>query len=323
MLWHVLFCVLPVALATCPFGYVYQQQTNRCYKFVTSTQAFYMAEEMCQETNAHLVSIYSSVENAWLSQYAQQQGIKGPFYTGLNRLIKTQWSWTDGNSVNYTRWAPGEPNVDAQCAAENATDANWITVSCSAAYPYVCVQPSTDPPATTCAPATAAPTCPTTPRQFLFLLVTVPSHCQSEWTYYAKTDSCYKHFLNAAFDQAEDVCKSIGGHLTSIHSEEENTFVLSLTHMGVEYKNEKQLTWIGLMKSNTNNLWNWVDGSALDYVNWASDKPENLTGIENCAQMYSDSLDKNPAKDADFRRWNNVQCSSSMRAYVCKQPALH
>ncbi|KHJ76686.1 lectin C-type domain protein [Oesophagostomum dentatum] len=93
--------------------------------------------------------------------------------------------------------------------------------------------------------------------------------------------------------------------------------------MGVEYKNEKQLTWIGLMKSNTNNLWNWMDGSALDYLNWASGKPENLTGIENCAQMYSDSLDKNPAKDADFRRWNNVQCSSSMRAYVCKQPALH
>ncbi|EYC25002.1 hypothetical protein Y032_0012g1633 [Ancylostoma ceylanicum] len=317
MLWSLLFSVLQLTLATCPFGYVYQQQTNRCYKFVTAQQAFYMAEENCQETNAHLVSIYSSAENIWLSQYAAQQGMKGPFYTGLNRLIKSQWSWTDGNSVNYTRWAPGEPNANAQCAAENPSDGTWITVSCSTSYPYVCVQPSTDPPASTCPPVTTAPSCPTPPP--------IPAHCPSEWTYYSTTDSCYKSFVNAAFDQAETVCSSIGGHLTSIHSDEENTFVSSLTHMGIEYRNEKQLTWIGLKKPNypANATWAWTDGSVVDYFNWANGKPADITGLQNCAQMYTDSLDKNPAKDTDFRRWNDVQCSTAMRSYVCKKPALH
>ncbi|VDN27310.1 unnamed protein product [Cylicostephanus goldi] len=126
-----------------------------------------MSEESCQETNSHLVSIYSSSGNTWLSQYAMQQGIKGPFYTGLNRLMRDQWSWTDGNSVNYTRWAPGEPKVDAQCAAENSTDGSWITVSCSTAYPYVCAQASTDPPVSTCPPPSTPPPCPTAPRKML------------------------------------------------------------------------------------------------------------------------------------------------------------
>ncbi|EPB76247.1 lectin C-type domain protein [Ancylostoma ceylanicum] len=90
-------------------------------------------------------------------------------------------------------------------------------------------------------------------------------------------------------------------------------------------RNEKQLTWIGLKKPNypANATWAWTDGSVVDYFNWANGKPADITGLQNCAQMYTDSLDKNPAKDTDFRRWNDVQCSTAMRSYVCKKPALH
>ncbi|ETN82505.1 lectin C-type domain protein [Necator americanus] len=135
----------------------------------------------------------------------------------------------------------------------------------------------------------------------------------------------HRVFHDAAFDQAETVCTSTGGHLTSIHSDEENAFVLSLTHMGIEYRNEKQLTWIGLRKPNypANATWAWTDGSKVDYFNWAPGKPENITGLQDCAQMYTDSLVKNPVKDTDFKRWNDVQCSLTMRAYVCKEAALH
>ncbi|VDO98414.1 unnamed protein product [Heligmosomoides polygyrus] len=149
--------------------------------------------------------------------------------------------------------------------------------------------------------------------------------------------SCaFKAFVNAAFDQAETVCQSTGGHLASIHSDQENTFVSSktllislshhfyftaLTHLGIEYKNEKQLTFIGLTKPNypANSTWTWSDGTIVDYLLWAPGKPSDTTGLQNCAQVcYA-----NPDKDSDFRRWNDVQCSTSMRAYVCKQAALH
>uniref|UniRef100_A0A7I4YJ52 C-type lectin domain-containing protein n=1 Tax=Haemonchus contortus TaxID=6289 RepID=A0A7I4YJ52_HAECO len=317
MRWLLLVAVVPLALTSCPFGFVYQEQFNRCYQFTKTRRSFYMAEESCQEVSAHLVSIFSSAENSWLSMYATQQGIKGTFYTGLNRLAQNYWAWTDGSPLSYTRWAPGEPNATAQCAAENATDATWESVSCSDAYPYVCVQQLAVPTRLTCPPALQPTTCPTCPA--------VPGHCPSEWTYYSKTDSCYKAFLDSAFDQAETVCQSTGGHLASIHSDEENVFVSSLTHMGIEYRNEKQLTWIGLRKPNSpeNSTWAWTDGSTLDYLMWAPGKPQDITGLQNCAQMYTDSLSRNPASDGDFRRWNDVQCATTMRAYVCKQAALH
>lgn len=207
--------------------------------------------------------------------------------------------------------------ISLHSAPPSSADSSWVTVDCSDAYPYVCVQPSVEPPAATCPPAPTPPACPTIPP--------AASHCPSEWTYFAKTDSCYKAFVNAAFDQAETVCQSTGGHLASIHSDQENTFVSTLTHLGIEYKNEKQLTFIGLTKPNypANSTWTWSDGTIVDYLLWAPGKPSDTTGLQNCAQMYTDSMDKNPDKDSDFRRWNDVQCSTSMRAYVCKQAALH
>ncbi|PIO64625.1 lectin C-type domain protein [Teladorsagia circumcincta] len=161
--------------------------------------------------------------------YASQQGIKGPFYTGLNRLSQSDWSWTDGNPLSYT-----------SCSLIETKNVH----------------------------------------------LAVPGHCPSEWTYYSKTDACYKAFLDSAFDQAETVCQSTGGHLTSIHSDEENLFVSSLTHMGIEYRTEKHLTWIGLRKPGfpVNSTWAWTDGSVVDYLLWAPGKPQDITGIQNCAQ---------------------------------------
>lgn len=61
----------------------------------------------------------------------------------------------------------------------------------------------------------------------------------------------------------------------------------ALTHMGIEYKNEKQLTWIGLRKPNypANATWAWTDGSVVNYLNWGHGKPEDITGLQNCAQV--------------------------------------
>ncbi|VDM85198.1 unnamed protein product [Strongylus vulgaris] len=72
---------------------------------------------------------------------------------------------------------------------------------------------------------------------------------------------------------------STGGHLVSIHSEEENTFISSTSFADDKNADCLQLTWIGLKKPNypANATWAWTDGSALDYLNWAPGKPEDIT----------------------------------------------
>ncbi|KAK6023987.1 lectin C-type domain protein [Ostertagia ostertagi] len=232
---------LALASADCPLGTVYHQEFNRCYKFVSTAQPFYLAEEACISIGGHVVSISSGYENAMLSESAQAQKI-ATFYTGLNTLSSNSWGWSDGSSANYTNWATGEPVDGNTCAVQNSKDSTWKSVSCNSAYAY--------------------------------------------------------YFLWSTFDNAEDVCMSNGGHLTSIHSDEENIFVADISKAGVEYKKEDDLTWIGLKQQNypTSPDWTWTDGTPLDYIAWGSGQPADKKGREHCAQTHSDYLGRNPGQ---------------------------
>lgn len=304
-----------LASATCPLGTVYHQEFNRCYKFVSTAQPFYLAEEACISVGGHVVSISNGYENAMLSETALAQKI-ATFFTGLNKLSTNTWSWTDGSSSNYTNWAATQPVDGNTCSIQNSKDATWTSVSCNNPYPYVCAIPAVTV-GPTCPPCPTPAGCPTFPP--------IVGHCDSGWAYFDKTDSCYRYFLWATFDNAEMVCMSNGGHIASIHSDEENVFVADISKAGVEYKREDDLTWIGLQQANypTSEQWTWTDGTELDYLHWGPSQPDDKKGREHCAQTHSDYLGRVPAKDNNYQHWDDCECTLSMRAYVCKKPAFH
>nr|CDJ81559.1 C-type lectin domain containing protein [Haemonchus contortus] len=310
-----LAALVALASADCPLGTVYHQEFNRCYKFVSTAQPFYLAEEACISIGGHVVSISSGYENAMLSESAQGQKI-ATFYIGFNRLSTDTWSWSDGSSYNYTNWGTGEPADGTTCAVQNSKDGTWKSVSCNSAYAYVCAVTASFP-APTCPPCPTPAGCPTFPP--------VVGHCDSGWAYFDKTDSCYRYFLWSTFDNAETVCMSNGGHLTSIHSDEENIFVADISKAGVEYKKADDLTWIGLKQQNypTSEAWTWTDGTPFDYNAWGPSQPVDKKGRDHCAQTHSDYLGRIPAKDNNYQHWDACECTLTMRAYVCKKPALH
>ncbi|PIO55231.1 lectin C-type domain protein [Teladorsagia circumcincta] len=102
-------------------------------------------------------------------------------------------------------------------------------------------------------------------------------------------------------------------------------FLADLTRTGEAYKNPNSLTWIGLWQAGypLSTQWAWTDGTSFDYSNWAAGEPNNADGNEHCVQIYSDHEGTDPSKDTQFQKWNDYYCSDSMRAYVCKKPALH
>ncbi|UMM27689.1 hypothetical protein L5515_010876 [Caenorhabditis briggsae] len=106
-------------------------------------------------------------------------------------------------------------------------------------------------------------------------LLTVLALQQSGWQLYE--DHWYKLFeTDLMWIPAENVCRSMGGHLVSIKDESENLFVHKLR--------KKNNVWIGLNKLNdTFQVYKWSDGTEADYLNWDSSQP-NEPEVD-CAYM--------------------------------------
>ncbi|KAK6052111.1 lectin C-type domain protein [Cooperia oncophora] len=281
--------LLPLISAfTCPPNTIYHAEFNRCYKFSPDTLPFYMAEEACQSLGGHLVSFQEGLENAMVAETAQQQRIGSPFWIGLNKLNGDTWSYTDDSQVSFTNWqnANQSSSGPSTCAVSTLPDGTWQSIACSQSRAYVCAI-STIVPVVTCPP------CPTM-------------------------------FLWASFENAENICQGNGGHLASIHSLEENNFVATLGMSGITYTNDDDLTWIGLKQVNYPNSkdWTWTDGSPVDYLYWAPTQPDDAGGSEHCVEVFSDHTGKDPSKDGNYLRWNDMPCATNMRSYVCKKASI-
>ncbi|KIH47143.1 lectin C-type domain protein [Ancylostoma duodenale] len=113
----------------------------------------------------------------------------------------------------------------------------------------------------------------------------------SPW--YDKFGKCYAVFCGwHNFDEAEGVCRENGAHLTSIHSEEENSFILGIVRgrYGRKHWGEDQTkgeTWIGFTRAHGDiHGWYWVDGTAKDFVKWWPTEPNNWHKKEECGENF-------------------------------------
>ncbi|VDO45906.1 unnamed protein product [Haemonchus placei] len=151
-----------------------------------------------------------------------------PFFIGMSDL-GGNWTWTDNTPVTYTNWAKGQPSGINQCVISALDNGIWSANSCFERIPYVCAisanstPPTPCPPPPVCPPQSACTQCPSQPPSCP--APSVVDRCLSEWTCFTDTNSCYKTFLAASFDDTELTCVATGSHLASIHSSSENRFV--------------------------------------------------------------------------------------------------
>ncbi len=96
-----------------------------------------------------------------------------------------------------------------------------------------------------------------------------------------------------SFDECEDFCRKIGGHLAVIESEEENKEVYQYL-----LKNDRDHTFIGFTDQEEEGIWEWVDYSDVLYTNWSAGQPNNKKGKENYAQY--DGKKGGTWNDAEF-----------------------
>uniref|UniRef100_A0A914DLL2 C-type lectin domain-containing protein n=1 Tax=Acrobeloides nanus TaxID=290746 RepID=A0A914DLL2_9BILA len=151
-----------------------------------------------------------------------------------------------------------------------------------------------------CSKSTFQPTtCPTMPSY---------NPCPNGYTYHTSTTQCYRIYNGSGltFDLAENKCKEDGGHLASIHSQEENYFLTDIGFNG----NPSATVWIGIHYAN--NAYQWIDGTAVNYTNWGG---EVDTYRFTCGYIHSGYF--TDVSGDWFGYWdNNGGCTNTQITYI-------
>nr|QNH72434.1 toxin candidate TRINITY_DN14951_c0_g1_i1.p1 [Pachycerianthus borealis] len=136
--------------------------------------------------------------------------------------------------------------------------------------------------------------------QMSLAVYTIPTieECETGWSIFE--GNCYKKETECTtFADAEQSCVDQGGHLTSIHSVEENDFVTTLV---------SDTAWIGFNDLDVEGTFVWTDGTNADYTNWINAEPNNVLNAQHCVVLVS-SLEG---------EWGDLVCLQC-HAYVCKK----
>ena len=95
--------------------------------------------------------------------------------------------------------------------------------------------------------------------------------CPYGWETYEDSNGnlkCFKYCGDTTYaTYAEENCRAQGGHLASIHSAEEQNFLVQTFNSNYE-------VWIGAVDPHHNSGWEWTDGTPFDFSYWGSGEPD-------------------------------------------------
>eukprot|EP00058_Branchiostoma_floridae_P001973 XP_002587461.1 hypothetical protein BRAFLDRAFT_100142 [Branchiostoma floridae] len=159
--------MIPGSASQCQSGW--ERYNNHCYKPMPDYADWSTASSRCKQQGASLASIKDSDENTFIATFggimkARDKTFRAipSFWLGLHKESE-QWKWTDGSRVDYTNWAPGEPNNSMiisvfqgeecgtmyyktgtnriWCGLRPRRPGQWNDESCSSSRRYICKKP--------------------------------------------------------------------------------------------------------------------------------------------------------------------------------------
>lgn len=86
---------------------------------------------------------------------------------------------------------------------------------------------------------------------------------------------------NLNWEEAKAYCESLGGHLATITSKEEEEKVLAIVN-----SSDVKVLWLGANDLNSTGNFKWVNGDDFSYYNWAVNEPNNEGGVEHYLVLY-------------------------------------
>ena len=119
----------------------------------------------------------------------------------------------------------------------------------------------------------------------------------------------------ASWFQASEACKLKGGHLASIHSQEESQAIFNFIHANIHWSFAGIDVWIGGHMLRGNNSWEWSDGTLWDFefLGEPTKAKDNNERKRFCLRMKMDN-----------GRWQHQFCHKigERLPFICKIKAL-
>jgi hypothetical protein len=120
-----------------------------CYQVFAERVAWAVAEQRCVALGAHLASVQSFQEDAFLDGWPAQLGLavgdgSGVWLGGSDTAVDGDFRWWDSSPLSFVGWAPNQPDDGAGSdCIEKRNDGNglWYDRRCTDALAFVCERP--------------------------------------------------------------------------------------------------------------------------------------------------------------------------------------
>jgi len=269
------------------------------------------ALEYCEEQDGFLAEPKSEEQLNFLTSLAYVEeaatGVQG-WWVGLADLgHEGEWVWqVDREDADITDWDSGCPDMSEHNSRDCAALISISAKELAARYRDLpCMQPVEEiqvAPICQRGGLDAGPT--TTTASTTTQTTTERPECPYGWETYngdGASVKCFKHCGDTQYaTYAEQNCQAQGGHLASIHSLEEQNFLINTF-------NPSAKVWIGAVDTDHNGVWEWTDGSSFDFSYWLSDQPDG-------GQYYTviDYVSSRRWRDLDYNDNNQYICQLTL-----------
>ncbi|XP_042352885.1 macrophage mannose receptor 1-like isoform X2 [Plectropomus leopardus] len=263
-----------------------------CYFTGTQTKTFHEAKDDCKSSESYLADVSNGLDNAFLISLVGMRTEKY-FWLGLsNQKNFKNFVWTNTDSVRFTHWNAEMPGNKQGCVAMTTGifAGLWNVLPCTNKEKYICKHLAEG--------AVLTPAPPTV----------TPAECATSWTQIGLRKYCYKVFSSSSTSnsdgrtwyEARDYCRTIGGDLLSIHSNNELR----------QFPDRYSTVWIGLSAPDPVTGYVWSDGSPLQFQHWVEGQPDNYNNVESCAVFKMHRKDQSGS-------WEDLHCEK-YKDWMCQ-----